>query len=96
MWRAEDVPKLYIRAAYRTSNDNAEVFWSVPGESFRAGRSMRFRATADTVYRTYAVDLASSPEYKGWITGVRFDPVSSGVDGDFVDIKWISHRELEP
>jgi uncharacterized protein (TIGR03437 family) len=96
MWRAEDVPKLYIRAAYRTSNDNAEVFWSVPGESFRAGRSVRFRATADSVYRTYEVDLASSPEYKGWITGVRFDPVSSGVDGDFVDIKWISHRELEP
>ena len=35
-WRADDVPKLYVRAAFRTSGNRAEIFWSVPDGGFLA------------------------------------------------------------
>jgi hypothetical protein len=43
----------------------------------------------DGAYRTFAVRLADSAEYKGAITGLRFDPVGEGTKGEWVRVKSI-------
>ncbi len=97
-WRAEDVPRVVIEAAYRTSGSQGQLFWSVPHEGFSEERSIHFTAIPDGGYHTYTLDLASSPAYKGTITGIRLDP-SNGLDAaGIVDITSItaSGRVKEP
>lgn len=97
-WRAEDVPSVVIEAAYRTSGSQGQLFWSVPHEGFSEERSIHFTAIPDGGYHTYTLDLASSPAYKGTITGIRLDP-SNGLDAaGIVDITSItaSGRVKEP
>lgn len=95
LWRAEDVPKLFIRMAVRSANSNAEVFWSTPTEGMRAGRSVRFQTIPDGEYRTYEVDMTWNPEYKGAIAAIRLDPVGNGAPGETASVAWISYRRLE-
>ena len=91
-WQAQDVPRLYITAAYHTSGTNAQLFWSVPGQGFAQGRSMFFAAIPDGQYHTYTVDLASSPAYQGTITGIRFDPSDGNDASGYVDIASIASK----
>jgi hypothetical protein len=49
----------------------------------------------DGAYRTYALRLADSPEYKGVITGLRYDPVASGATGEWVRVKSIGFEKVE-
>lgn len=89
-WRAEDVPSVVIEAAYRTSGSQGQLFWSVPHEGFSEERSIHFTAIPDGGYHTYTLDLASSPAYKGTITGIRLDP-SNGLDpAGIVDVASIT------
>jgi hypothetical protein len=44
-------------------------------------------------YHTYEIDLSSSPHYKGAITGLRLDPVSTGHEGDYIKIEYVSWRK---
>jgi hypothetical protein len=94
-WQAKDAPKLYIEAAYETSDTHAQVFWAradAPGLSEE--KSVHFDIVADGKYRTYEVDLSASPEYRGAITGLRFDPVGAGKPGEFVRVKSISFQPM--
>jgi len=36
------------------------------------------------------VDMAASAEWRGWVTGLRLDPVAPGSPGEFVDVRYIS------
>lgn len=93
-WDAASVPKLHIRATYRTGPGKAEVFWSVLGKKgFAAERRVEFAIQPDGKPHTYEVDLSSSPQYQGTITGLRFDPIDSGRDGDEVMVEFISWKE---
>ncbi len=92
-WRASDVPKLYIRAAYHTTQSQAQMFWTVPGADFSEERSVRFPIKPDDQFHTYAVDLAGSPFYGGVITGIRFDPVPAKESGAYVDVASISWKQ---
>jgi len=90
-WLAADAPQLYIETACQASQPRATVFWSrfdAPG--FSAKRSLAFDLVPDGRYHVYAVNLAASPEYRGAITGLRFDPVPAGQPGDFIRLKSIS------
>jgi hypothetical protein len=91
-WQAKDAPTLYLRAAFRTTQTRAEIFWSVPGEGFSAERKIEFEIIPDGKFHIYTIDLASAPKYTGTITGLRFDPVSSGARGDYMDIASLSWR----
>ncbi len=92
-WRAKDVPKLYLRAAFQTKQNQAQLFWKTHAEQhFNGGKSKTFTVQTDGKYRTYEIDLAGLPEYKGVITGLRLDPVFSGSKGDGVKIKSISYQ----
>lgn len=93
-WDAKDVPKIYIRAAYRTKNKTAELFWETaekPG--FRSEQSLKFAVVPDGKFRTYEVDLSDSATYRGKIRRLRFDPVEVGGTGESVDVEFISAKK---
>jgi hypothetical protein len=88
LWRAADVPKLYIRAAYHSQPDRAEIFWSAPDAGFSAARRVSIPVVGDGAWRTYEVAMP----WEGLITGIRFDPAGGGGAGEYVDVRWISWR----
>jgi hypothetical protein len=96
-WLAKDAPKLYIEAAYHTTDTHAQVFWTrsdAPGVD--EAKSVHLDVVADGQYHMYEVDLASMPTYNGVITGLRFDPVTSGKPGEYVRVRSIGLRPPEP
>ena len=80
---------LYIRAALRSEQTRGEVFWKGWGEK-NASHRVPFEMIGDGQLRTYAVRLSDSPAYRGVITGLRFDPVPSGKEGEWIKIQSIS------
>ncbi len=92
-WNAADIPTIFVRAAYRTTDTAAELLWETtqkPG--FRPEQSIRFTVIADGKFRTYQVQLSSSAAYRGTIRRLRFDPVETGRPGETVDVDFISAR----
>jgi len=90
-WNAADVPTIYIRAAYRTTDTTAELFWETTDKpGFQPDQSIRFAVIPDGKLRTYEVRLADSPTYRGTIRRLRFDPVATGRPGETVDVEFIS------
>jgi hypothetical protein len=53
---------------------------------------MAFEIKPGGQFHVYEVDLAASPEYRGVITGIRFDPVEAGSKDEWVKVKSISFR----
>ncbi len=93
-WQAADVPVIYIRAAYKTSQRTATLFWETADQpGFPAEQSVRFEVVPDGKPRTYRVELSASPRYRGEIRRLRFDPVDRGVPGDRVELEFISQFE---
>ncbi len=93
-WQAHDVPKIYIHAACSTQDTGARLFWRThPETGFAEQRSVSFETRPDGQYHTYEIDLSSSPHYEGAITGLRLDPVSTGHEGDYIKIEYISWRK---
>ena len=93
LWPASAAPKLSITAAFKCHSADAQVYWSrfnSPG--FSEAKSIRFKTVPDGQMRTYTVDLGSSEEYRGMITGLRLDPESAGVPGDTVRLRSIGFR----
>ena len=58
-WQAKDAPTIFVRAAYRTTNKTAELFWETADKSgFRGEQSVKFAIVPDGKMRTYEVDLS--------------------------------------
>jgi hypothetical protein len=91
-WRADEMPQLYIRAAFRTRSDRAEIFWSLPDQGFSPERRVTFSIKPDGEFHTYKIDLASAPGYQGTITGLRLDPTDSIGDSEEVRIVFLSWK----
>ena len=95
-WRADEAPKLYLEAAFHSSETNARVFWKRhDAPNFADERSLNFTVVPDGKMRVYEIDLSQSPEYRGAITGLRFDPVNAGRAGDWVRVKSIGFAKPE-
>ena len=93
-WQATEVPKLYVRAAFKTKQNQAQLFWKTHAEqTFSEKKSVTFTIDPDGEYRSYEIELGGHPEYKGAITGLRLDPVFGGSEGDWVKIKSISYKK---
>ncbi len=93
-WLASDVPKIFIHAACRTHDTNARLYWKTSEEnSFTNDKSVSFNLRPDGQYYYYEIDLSSCQHYKGVITGLRLDPVTTGNKGDYIEIKSISWRK---
>lgn len=93
-WAARDAPSIYIRAAFRTESNTAEVYWETadrPG--FAANQKVAFTVVPDGRYRTYEVPLSTVPTYRGMIRRLRFDPTARGTKGDMVEIEFIATKK---
>ncbi len=96
IWKASDAPVIRIRAAFRTTESTAQIFWSrYDSPEFSADKSVTFKVVPDGIYRTYEVNLAASPGYRGMITGIRLDPEPNGHPGDYVRVSEISLKPVE-
>jgi hypothetical protein len=92
-WKAKNVPKVYIRAAYHTKNRQGRLFWRRFGDKgFSTKQSVGFDAKGDGRYHTYEIDLASESTYRDTISQLRFDPVSQGNGNERVDVRFISWK----
>jgi len=90
-WQAKDAPRLQIEAACRVKQPNAQIFWKRhDDDKFTPNKSVSFALKPDGEYHIYDIDLSASAEYRGAITGLRFDPTPSGVKGDWIKIRSIS------
>ena len=92
---AKDCPALCIRAAYRTGPAKARITWrKLGGEDFVEG--ITFDPNPDGQFHTYEIPLASSPNWQGTITQLRFDPLlKGGASGGDIEIAYISHRKRD-
>lgn len=91
LWQATATPKLYIEAACHLTHPQAQLFWQRhDSPNFAEAQSVHFELNPDGQYHVYEVNLAAAPEYRGAITGLRFDPEPSGAAGDFIRVKSIS------
>ena len=96
-WKATDAPRLTIRAAFRTKEDHAVIRWRCRGEKkFAAAKRLAFPVQPDGQYRTYEINLATSPDYRGIVRALRLDPAARGGEGQFVRIESISFRSPRP
>lgn len=89
-WTAADAPTLHVRAAFKTGQDFARVFWSRRGEPGHKG--VVFPIQPDGQYRTYDVRLADSADYRGIITGLRIELCEKPRDGDQVSVQSIAFK----
>lgn len=88
--RAEDTPTLTIEAAFKTRHRSATVYWQRFGRSAPAATdTVSFPIQSDEQFRRYEVDLSSAEGYRGGITRIRFDPIPSGAQGDWVKVRSI-------
>ncbi len=92
-WKARDVPKLYLRAAYHTRTSVAQLFWKTDDNpQFPPKNFIQFSVKPDGQIHTNEIDLSSSDRYRGDIVGLRFDPVLSGREGEYVEVISISWK----
>jgi|GEM_PF-271547 len=93
-WDASEVPVLYVHAACMTRRTDARLFWKTSSQPhFSDEKSVGFTLKPDGNQHVYEIDLAGCPAYKGSITGIRLDPVSAGVEGDYIQIKQITWKK---
>jgi len=94
-FRAADVPKLHVRvaAAVRSGTQAAgRLYWERENgtAAMSTAQSKGIPIIADGQFRTYEIDLSGTSTWTGQISRLRFDPVSSGTTGDFVQVQFVS------
>jgi hypothetical protein len=88
---ASSVPTLYIRAAFSGRGGEAQLFWATSkAPEFSEAKSIRFPVVPDGSLRSYHLDLAGQPSWKGNIIALRFDPPGGGPAGkmEICAISW--------
>ena len=92
---AADVPKIFVRVAASVAGaaqTSGRFYWERDNGALpmSTGQSKGFTIAADGQFRTYEVVLSSTSTWTGQISRLRFDPVTSGTTGDFVEVQFIS------
>jgi len=90
VWRADSAPALDLEIAYTGQATTAKVLWKrIDEDRFSPARSLPLELKADGTYRTYRLDLSSSPEYRGLIVGLAIEPVEKPRPGEEIAIRSI-------
>ena len=92
LWRAKQVPRIYVRGRWQTTQNRAEVFWRIPRLGESANRARTFEVVNDGLFHTYRVDLFRTPTYRGSVSRLRLDPIHSAEPRGLVDITCISWK----
>ena len=94
LWRAEDVPHLFLEAAFATGEDRATLFWSKHGGGgFTAEQAVVFPVSGAGDYRVYDIELAGRPGYDGVLDRLRLDPAAEGGEGREVHVRSLSAHD---
>ncbi len=88
-WEAEDVPTIYLRAAFDTGSTSASISWE--GAQGRRGGQVRFDVIPDGIVRTYAVPLFESENYRGRCSRLGLSPSTDGEAGRSVTVYRIGY-----
>lgn len=95
-WRAAEVSKIYITAAFQTDKTTARLYWMrEPQEKeFLVKRSITFKINPDGQYHTYELDVTTNPEWQDMISRLMLAPIDreKGTSGHWVKIKSISYK----
>jgi len=93
-WKAEEVPKLFVRMAYQGESKKGRVVWKTfENREFGEGRSADFEIAPDGEFHTYEIDLSAHPEYRGALLGIGLYPVLGAKEGERVRVKFLSHQD---
>ena len=91
-WNADQVPTLYIEAAFHTKRNDARLYWRTPEKpDFSQKNSLRFTFNNDGAYHVYKVDLGKSPAYRGCITGIQLAPGWTNSPEEYLQVRYITH-----
>ncbi len=89
-WRVETAPLLELRMGCMAPSPSARVFWKrLDDDQFDEKKSLTVKLIPDGVLRRYYADLASSPEYRGLITGLAIEFLGQPRPGDSLGIRSI-------
>lgn len=93
-WRGKDNPKVYIRAAFKTSQDKFRFFWRTVDDPDFKGLENRYKdfvVQNDDQFHTYEIDLSNTDWMNVNIKQVQFRPLWDGPDATgSVRIEWVS------
>jgi len=104
LWKADDAPVAHIKAAFKTEQKKAIIAWTNhtannPRHKFDVEQRVEFDIVGDGRFRTYTVNLAAAPTYKGAMSYLVLKPVPKGEEGAWVKIERIrlgKAAELNP
>lgn len=78
-WKAADISKLYVQAAFKTNSPTIRLIWRKPGEIDTYDipeRSVDFAVINDGQFRTYEINLAGATGWEGIIEQISLSPAS--------------------
>ncbi len=84
-FKATDVPKIYITAAYQTNQTTGRLYWYKDPRSlaFVPAASITYPIIADGQYHTYELDLSKHSEWNGNIFRLMLAPIDRQTGGNF-------------
>jgi len=98
-WKAEEAPELAVTAAYTGEEPvSLQVFWKrLDEDNFESKKSLSLQLKPDGKPHTYHLELKSSPEYRGLVTGLAIELADAPRPGEELAIQSIiltpsSHR----
>jgi hypothetical protein len=89
-WKAADAPALDLTMAHAGDALTLRVLWRrLDNDNFDLANSLTVKIEPDGKFHTCHLELASSPEYRGLITGLALEPVTQPKSGEELSIKSI-------
>ena len=89
-WRADAAPKMNLVAAFSGTVTSARFYWKrLDDDRFDTRKSLPVELNPDGKFHSYAINLASSPEYRGLIIGLAIEPLSAPRPGEEMAIQSI-------
>jgi hypothetical protein len=89
-WRAESAQEADLDLAYSAPATSARILWKrLDDDKFDARKSLSLELNPDGKFHLYRLNLSSSPEYQGLITGLAIDPVAQPRPGAELTLKSI-------
>jgi hypothetical protein len=91
-WKAADMSKLYLRAAFDTGANTAIVRWE--GLHGQGGGQTEIAVNPDGTMRTLVIDMQALKNYTGICTRLEIIPKTDGHPNRTMTVDWVSHRDI--
>jgi len=90
-WRADEAPLAHLEIAYRGPATKVRLFWKrLDDDRYDGKKSLPLELNPDGEFHHYRLDLASSSEYCGLITGLAFEPSAEPRPGAEIAVRSIA------